>query len=291
MHSSETRYTDYDSWAWLYNRSEANLALQDVMPLLETLLLPHLPEKAQVLDVCCGVGQVSQQLILRDYQVTGLDGSENMLRYARENAPEGNFILDDARFFTLSPIFDAAMSTDSSLNHMMTPEDLKRVFENVYAALKDGGLFLFDLGLENRYRTVSVNDGELQADYAWTVGETYEPSSKTGTFTITLFHPPDPNSNFPAKQPGAMTQRLKRFIYNRILRPLRPAALLNLIDKNWRPSTMTFTVRSYTQTEVRAALEAVGFTQISVYDFRGKRAASRQTRYAYFLAWKPGDGQ
>ena len=285
--TTTTRYTDYDPWAWLYNRSEAHLALQGLMPLLEKLLLPHVPDSGQILDLCCGTGQVSQQLILRGYQVTGLDGSEKMLHYARENAPQVRFVLDDARSFTFPSSFDATICTDSSLNHIMSLEDLKSVFQNVYAALKDGGLFLFDLGLENRYRNIEVNDGELQADYAWTVGETYDPASQKGTFTITLFQPADPNSNPKKLSSSSAFQHLIRFVYNRILRVLRPATLRYFLDKDWQSSIMTFSVKPYARTEIVATLEAAGFTQVSTYDYRGKKTKPNQTEYAYFSARKP----
>ncbi|ABW31357.1 class I SAM-dependent methyltransferase [Acaryochloris marina] len=291
MTSSTSRYSDYDPWAWLYNRSEAHLALQGLMPLLDKLLFPHLPENGQILDVCCGTGQVSKQLIQQGYQVTGLDGSEKMLHYARENAPQGKFLLDDARSFTLPSTFDAAISTDSSLNHIMSLDELQQVFQNVYAALKQGGRFLFDLGLENRYRNIEVNDGELQADYAWTVGETYDADNKTGTFTITLFQPADsdasPSLTNSDKRSHSIPQRLKRFVYNRVLRVLRPGLLPQLIDKYWQSLPMTFTAKPYSQAEVRAALEVVGFTQVEVYDFRARRATPQRKDYAYFLAQKP----
>lgn len=289
--SSENRYTDYDPWAWLYNQSEAHLAVQRVMPLLERWLLPHLPENGQILDLCCGTGQVAQQLILKGYQITGLDGSEKMLHYAREQAPQGTFILEDARSFQLPPTFDAVLSTDSSLNHIMSLEELKQVFCNVYAALKSNGLFLFDLGLENRYRNIKVNDGELQQDYAWTVGETYDRENATGTFTVTLFQPtqqkPDKKLDKKITNRGTSIQRLKCLIYNRILRPFQPSILPQLIDKNWQPSAMTFSVKPYAKIDIQAALEDIGFTQVSIYDFRGKVSAPTNTQYAYFVARKP----
>jgi SAM-dependent methyltransferase len=284
--SSADRYTEYDPWAWLYNRSEAHLALKEVLPILEKLLLRQLPETGQILDLCCGTGQVSQQLILKGYQVVGLDGSEKMLHYARGNAPGGTFILGDARSFQLPATFDAAISTDSSLNHMMSLEELKQVFCNVYTALKNNGLFLFDLGLENRYRTIEVNDGEFQDEYAWTVGETYNPEDKTGTFTITIFQPPQQNLNKQAAQSNSALQRLKRSLYNHVLRQVNPSILLQWIDQDWQPSAITFSVKPYTQAEVKSALETVGFTQVGIYDHKGNRAAPTNTQSAYFVARK-----
>lgn len=284
--SSENRYTNYDPWAWLYNKSEAHLALNELLPVLEKLLLQHLPQQAQIFDLCCGTGQLAQQLILKGYQVTGLDGSEKMLHYARENAPNGTFILSDARCFKLSSSFDAAICVDSSLNHIMSLEELKSVFRNVYAVLETNGLFLFDLGLEKRYSNIPVNDGELEEDYAWTVGETYNPDNQTGTFTITIFQLIDKNSGRRSAKSGSVAQQFKRIIYNNVLRHAKPSTLLQLIDKEWQSSAITFSVKPYSQLEVTSALEEVGFTQVKVYDYQGKISAPTNQQSAYFVSCK-----
>jgi SAM-dependent methyltransferase len=282
--SSENRYTDYDPWAWLYNKSEAHLACRRLLPKLEKLLLPHLPEGAQIFDLCCGTGQLTQQLMARGYQVTGLDGSEKMLDYARENAPKAQFILGDARSFDFSSTFDAVICTDSALNHIMSLEELKSVFGNVYAALKEDGLFLFDLGLEKRYRNIPVNDGELKNEYAWTVGETYDPEEKTGTFTIKIFQPVSENSGI--KQNASILKQLKRLVYNKFLRFTKPSTLLQLIPKNWQPSEIIFSVKPYPKAEIQAALDVVGFTEVNTYNSLGKLASPKQDKYAYFVARK-----
>jgi SAM-dependent methyltransferase len=285
--SSENRYTDYDPWAWLYNKSEANLACRRLMPKLEKLLLPYLPEKAQILDLCCGTGQLTQQLIARKYQVIGLDGSEKMLHYARENAPNAQFILGDARSFELTSTFDAVICTDSALNHILSFEELKSVFSNVHDALKDNGLFLFDLGLENRYRNIPINDGELKEEYAWTVGETYDLENKTGNFKITMFQSTNSNSNRNLTKIDLITGSLKRMIYNNFLRYAKPSTILKLVERDWQPSEIIFSVKPYSQMEVKSALEEVGFTPVNIYNFLGRAAAPAEAKYAYFVAQKP----
>lgn len=285
--SSENRYTDYDPWAWLYNKSEAHLAYQRLLPSLEKLLFPHLSQGAEILDLCCGTGQVTQQLLSKGYQVIGLDGSEKMLHYARENAPSGQFILGDARFFEFPSTFDAVICTDTALNHIMSLEELKSVFCNVHAALKENGIFLFDLGLEKRYGNIPINDGEFQKEYAWTVGETYNLEQKIGTFTITIFQPNNNNTDERLTQRILIIRDLKRMIYNKLLRHIQPSTLLQLIDKNWQASKITFSVKPYSKIEVQLALEEVGFALVNVYTLNAKSAASQEDKYAYFVACKP----
>jgi SAM-dependent methyltransferase len=286
--SPENRYTDYDPWAWLYNKSEAHLACGTLLPNLEKLLLPHLVTGAKIFDLCCGTGQLSQELIARGYQVVGLDGSEKMLHYARQNAPEGEFIIDDARSFQLSgDRFDAVICTDSALNHIMSLAELKQVFSNVYGVLQADGFFLFDLGLENRYSNIFVNDGEMQKDYAWTVGETYDPEAKVGTFTITMFKPDNQKQSQKSNLLTSSIQNFKRTIYNKFLRHTKPSTLLQLIEPDWQPSEINFTVKPYSKTEITSALTEVGFTTIAIYDSNGKLAKPTEKRDAYFVARKP----
>ncbi|MDR7586593.1 MAG: methyltransferase domain-containing protein, partial [Armatimonadota bacterium] len=81
------RYAEYDAFAWMYNRYWGQDSVQRFLPVIEKLVLPHLGPHARILDLCCGTGQLAQALAQRGYQVTGIDGSEEMIRYARINAP------------------------------------------------------------------------------------------------------------------------------------------------------------------------------------------------------------
>lgn len=49
------RYSDYDTFAWVYNRHWGAFATR-ILPVLEKLVLGALPPKARILDLCCGTG-------------------------------------------------------------------------------------------------------------------------------------------------------------------------------------------------------------------------------------------
>lgn len=130
-------YTDYDDFAQIYNRHWGGFSLQ-IIPILEQLALDGCPPQSAILDLCCGTGQLAEELTARGYKVTGVDGSEKMLRHARQNAPNANFYCADARSFDLSTNFAIVLSTYDSLNHLLTLEDLASVFRNVYRHLQPG---------------------------------------------------------------------------------------------------------------------------------------------------------
>jgi SAM-dependent methyltransferase len=146
------RFTDYDPFAWLYTNYWGEEFHREAIPVLERLLLHRVPAKAEILDLCCGDGRITQTLSRRGYKVSGLDGSERMLSYARQRSPRARFYLEDARRFRLPPRFDAVISTFDSLNHIMETDDLGKVFANAFQSLKPGGYFAFDLNREEAYR-------------------------------------------------------------------------------------------------------------------------------------------
>ncbi|HEX5430526.1 MAG TPA: class I SAM-dependent methyltransferase [Bryobacteraceae bacterium] len=159
------RFRDYDPFAWLYNRYWASDFHRAVLPVLDRTVLAKLAPGAAILDLCCGDGRLAASLARRGFRVTGLDGSAQMLSFARRRAPETQFLLADAREFRLPRSFHAVLSLFDSLNHVMKTEDLEKVFGNVWRCLKPGGVFLFDLNSEQAYRemwsqtasTVDVN--------------------------------------------------------------------------------------------------------------------------------------
>ncbi|NBD17982.1 MAG: methyltransferase domain-containing protein [Cyanobacteria bacterium] len=226
------KHLNYDKFAWFYNQYWGKKYCDSAFPCIEQLLLPYLSEQAKVLDLCCGTGQIMQNVIAKGFRVTGLDISKDMLEFAKQNAPSGNFVIDDARSFSFSSTFQAVYSTHSSLNHILHLNELTSVFKNVYTALVENGIFVFDMPSEERYQseilTGKVTDGDVKKDYAYAVGGQYDSEQKTGYINITIF---------------------------------------DLIsDNSWQRSDINWLVRCYSEQEIKSTLEKVGFTKIDVYD-------------------------
>jgi len=116
--SSSKIYSEYDALANAFDRTH-KIDYDVWVELMEKLLLQYLPKEAHILDLCCGTGSVAQRLLLMGYQVTGLDGSEEMLNLARQKAPSGKFIHGDARFFKLMSRSNPVISV-ASLMYILT---------------------------------------------------------------------------------------------------------------------------------------------------------------------------
>jgi len=101
------RFDAYDPFAWLYANYWGDAFHRSVREPLNRVLLSKLPRGAKVLDLCCGDGRLTALLVKRGFAVTGLDGSEQMLTYARQRCPAVPFLLGDARDFELPARFHA----------------------------------------------------------------------------------------------------------------------------------------------------------------------------------------
>ena len=112
----------------------------------------------KVLDLACGTGNMSIRFARDDKKVMGIDGSQEMLEVAKEKAGEENlkidFIHSDLRKFELDKKVDFAFSVFDSLNYILSLNDLKKVFNNVYNVLKSDGVFIFDLNTINRLMSI-----------------------------------------------------------------------------------------------------------------------------------------
>lgn len=246
------RYAEYDAFAWMYNRYWGQDSVRRFLPVIEKLVLPHLAPHARILDLCCGTGQLAQALAQRGYQVAGIDGSEEMIRYARINAPAVEFMVEDARSFHLPEIYHAVVSVYDSLNHIMSREELSLVFRNVQSCLLPGGWFLFDLNMEEGYKTRWRGSfGIVEDDHVCVVRASFDESEKVGQTAITMF-----------RSEGAV----------------------------WHRSDVTLWQRCYSELEVRSGLEVAGFAGIQALDARNDLGWSREAGRVFFLSRK-ADGE
>jgi SAM-dependent methyltransferase len=246
--TSTTRYSGYDPLARVYNEDWAPGVLQETLPALEKLLLPHLSSGAHILDIGCGTGHLAQQLLIKGYQVTGLEPSEPMLRYAHENAADGKFILGDARFFKFPHTFDAVVSI-GAFNHVMELEELSDIFHNVYQALLDNGLFVFYMFFEEEYQSKwnGSLSGNIKEEYAWAAKNSYNSETKIAQINLTIF---------------------------------------SLLEKSWQRLDAVIKEKCYSITEVKSALENAGFSEVSIYEAQRDFAINKPTGNTYFSARK-----
>ena len=133
-------------------------------------------------------GQLAAELSRQGYLTTGLDCSEGTIEIARKNAPDVEFVVQDARNFALPGRFSAVFSTFDSLNHVMSLDELEQVFRSVFAALEGGGYFVFDLNMEEGFRSRWRGSFEyVEEDHVCVVRSSHDAREKIGRLDVTLF--------------------------------------------------------------------------------------------------------
>jgi SAM-dependent methyltransferase len=241
--------SSYDKIAGMYHMLWADWYLPAAMPALEKLFFCRVLPGARVLDLCCGSGHVTKELVRRGYSVTGVDASAALIALARKDLPGIDLRVQDARSLRLEVQFDAIISTFDSLNHVLSLDELEQVFAGVYRLLKARGLFVFDMNLEEAYSadlhewSVDVNDKSVGL-----VRGTYDPLSKTASTELIWF--------------------------------VRTAQA-NL----WQQHTSVVEQRCYQETEILSAARSAGFNRIEAVTAR-EAGVTSQLGYGrvYFVA-------
>lgn len=97
-----------------------------------------------LLEVACGTGQYLS-FLQKQFLVTGLDISPEMLTIAKSRLPYLNFLQDNMVSFQTNQSFDVILCLFSSIAYTKTYKELRQTLENFYAHLSTGGVIIFDL--------------------------------------------------------------------------------------------------------------------------------------------------
>lgn len=234
----DTENNMYEHFAHMYDEFMQNIPAEEWAGYAEQLWQKHGLDPKLVLDLCCGTGSLALELSSRGYDMIGVDSSPEMLQVARDKALEEGreeeilFLLQDMREFELYGTVDSILCTCDSLNYLLEEDDVRQVFKLAENYLDQGGLFLFDLNTEYKYREL-LGDGtfaDTAEDAAFIWENYYYEEEKINEYQVTFFEE-DPS------MPGT-----------------------------YRRSEETHYQRAYSVEEITGWLEEAHFTVEGVYD-------------------------
>ncbi|MFH1426320.1 MAG: class I SAM-dependent methyltransferase [Candidatus Kerfeldbacteria bacterium] len=167
------------------------------VPYLELLLAHYRFRPHRILDVACGTGETAVALAMNGYDVMGFDFSPEMVEEAKKKAGQTDaeewFQVEDMRDFTVPTPFDLAISFGDSINYLTSIEDVGNAFGSVNRALRDDGMFIFDLISElhilRSFNDVTYRGSHDGCSYVWENTYDSKTNISTSTMKFTVEHP------------------------------------------------------------------------------------------------------
>jgi len=139
----------YERFARFYTRGPYPLYSERMAETVSSVLERFGARPRAILDMACGEGTFAVAMAKKGFQVTGVDRSSQMLKFARERAERENvqveFFLQDMRSLHFEEKFDLVTCWYDSLNYLLESKDLESTFAVVYRALRADGIFIFDM--------------------------------------------------------------------------------------------------------------------------------------------------
>lgn len=121
------------------NQDDAQLFLQNLLAFLK----PN--AGARMVDIACGEGRFSNLLAQNNFDVIGIDLSQNSIRKAKENEQENlHFYVQDMRYPFYINYFDFAFNFFTSFGYFQYNRDNYMAARSFRACLKPNGILVID---------------------------------------------------------------------------------------------------------------------------------------------------
>jgi ubiquinone/menaquinone biosynthesis C-methylase UbiE len=112
------------------------------------LIQKYCPGAKRVLDICCGTGEHAIRMAQLGYEVTGIDASRDMIKFANEKVKKEGVSVEfrciDAHALNIVGEFQAAYCLGYTFHYMTTYSEVISFFTRINEALLPQGIFLVD---------------------------------------------------------------------------------------------------------------------------------------------------
>ncbi len=182
----------YSGFAQVYDLFMDNVPYEEWCRQLVALLKEHGIEDGLVLDLGCGTGSMTELLAGAGYDMIGVDNSEEMLELAMEKKAASRldilYLLQDMRDFELYGTVRAVVSVCDSMNYILERRELEQVFRLVNNYLDPGGIFIFDMNTEYKYRQMgneTIAENREDGSFIW--DNFYDEEERINEYDLAVF--------------------------------------------------------------------------------------------------------
>ncbi len=126
-------------------------------------------QKLNILDLGCGPGLYTEKLAQKGHNVTGIDFSDNSIRYATKSALDKELDISyiNQNYLELDEEnkYDIILMIFTDFG-VLTPNQRQTLMVNIYSALKSRGVFIFDV-LNKKYVPPALKGWEVSEKGFW----------------------------------------------------------------------------------------------------------------------------
>jgi SAM-dependent methyltransferase len=191
---------EYTGFAQVYDIFMDNVPYDAWAQYLAGLLGEYGVTGGLVLELGCGTGSITRRLANKGYDMIGIDNSEEMLEIARfkeyettEELLDKNdsilYLEQDMRDFELYGTVSAVVSICDSINYITSNTDLLTVFRLVNNYLDPGGIFIFDMNTQYKYKYIlgdhTIAENRDNCSFIW--DNYYDEESGLNEYDVTIF--------------------------------------------------------------------------------------------------------
>lgn len=156
----------YSAFAEFYDEAMGDQSQK--IALLEGFILENLPQAKSLLELACGTGTILAGFA-KNFEITGLDLSPEMLSMAQQKLPNIPLLQGDMANFELNQTYDIVLCIFNSINHLTSFKQWSSLFKNASKHLNPGGIFIFDINTTERLEALAKMPswlGEVQSGFA-----------------------------------------------------------------------------------------------------------------------------
>ena len=125
----------------IHSEKKYDIEIQFLINLYENFL-SKTPKS--VLDVGCGTGSHTIRFAERNYNILGIDISNDMIQFAKKKHTNKNLEFINCGISNVNRKFDLSYSLFNVINHILKFEDLISFFKGIKSTLNKDGLYVFD---------------------------------------------------------------------------------------------------------------------------------------------------
>ena len=183
----------YKSFALVYDLFMQEVPYEEWVKYIEKIWERFNCSPELMAELGCGTGNLTTLFAKKGIDMIGIDNSPDMLTIAKEKALSEHldilYLLQDMREFELYGTVDCIISLCDSLNYILDEEDLLQTFKWVNNYLNPGGLFIFDMNTEYKYKYILGDnifaDSYDEAAFIW--NNFYDEDKALNEYHLTLF--------------------------------------------------------------------------------------------------------